>query len=293
METILKRFSLFLTVLLLSQLHLLAAPFVVDYYGVVSQSSDTSILKMAQDIFLTQLKSIDQLRVDDRRPDISRTLQTLPDIASSSHVSFYAEINEASAGSSAVEWQCTFTAIGTDGKIYTKTERYDSYYKILVGAKSAIEDVLNQLPAQNSPSLSIQPSATQASSATLRAESLAGTWSGEPYTDKIVLLRGGRGFVIFKNGASMNIAVKVTDTDKNGNISQIEVAQVGKPNASFYPSLPRETALASAANAKPIVWNFQVTPEGTLSGTKKTLVSSSDSPTGAEEGTESVSWVKK
>ncbi len=289
---LLKRFILFLTVLFLTSVHLFAAPLTIDYYGVVSQSTDTSILKMAQDIFLTQLKSIDQLRVDDRRPDATRTLQSLPVIADPSHVSFYAEINEASASSAAVEWKCTFTAVGTDGKRYSKTEQYDSYYKILVGAKSAIEDVLSQLPSQNTQQ-AVSAQTERSAPRALKAESLAGTWSGEPYTDKIVLLRGGRGFVIFKNGASMNIAVKVVDTDKNGNISQIEVAQVGKPNASFYPALPRETALASAATAKPIIWTFQVTPDGVLSGTKKTLVASTDSPTGVAEGTESVSWTKK
>ena len=91
----------------------------------------------------------------------------------------------------------------------------------------------------------------------------------------------------------MNISLKVVGTDKNGNVSHIEVAQVGKPNASFFPSLPRETALASAATAKPITWDFQVTADGTLSGTKNTLIPSQDSPTGAVEGTENSLWTKR
>jgi len=287
----LKRFAHVLAVFFFIALRATAAPFTVDYYGVVSHSSDTSILKMAQDIFLTQLKSIDQLRVDDRRPDITQTMSSAPEITENAHVVFYAEINEMSAGAANVEWQCTFNAIGTDGKTYSKTEHYDSYYKILVSAKPAIEDVLNQLP-KSTDSL---PTAVMHNAApvAMKAESLAGTWSGEPYTDKIVLLRGGRGFVIFKNGATMNIALKVLNTDKNGNISEVEVTQVGKPNASFFPSLPRETALASAASAKPIKWNLQVTADGTLSGTKNTLVPSTDSPSGAIEGTENSIWTKR
>lgn len=266
-----------------------ALPLNVDYYGVVSQSSNTNILKMAQDIFLTQLNSIDQIRVNDKRPDAAKTLAAAPAIPDgSSHIAFYAEIAEAGADDAPSEWNCTFNAVAAGGKTYGKTETYDSYYKILVGAKSAIEDVLNQIPQENAPQPAAVPSA-----AAIKPESLAGTWSGEPYTDKIVLLRGGRGFVIFKNGASMNVSVTVQETDARGNVSHVEVRQVGKPNASFYPALPREIALASAADAEPIVWRFTVTADGTLSGTKTTLVPSADSATGAAAGTESVQWIKK
>lgn len=282
------------TVFLISVCPLIAAPLNVDYYGVVSQSSDTNILKMAQDIFLTQLKSIEHISVDDKRPDTAKTLAALPVFADSNHVSFYAEIAENNAGSASVEWKCTFNAVAADGKTYAKTELYDSYYKILVGAKSAIETVLNQIPqASAAPQTATASTAPAPNAPAMKAEALAGTWGGEPYTDKIVLLRGGRGFVIFKNGASMNVSVTVLGTDARGNVSQIEVKQVGKPNASFYPALPRETALASAADANPIVWNFNVTANGTLSGTKTTLVPSTESATGAAEGTESVSWTKK
>ena len=275
------------TVLLISAGKIFAAPYVVDYYGVVSQSSDANILKMAQDVFFTQLKSIDKLTVDDKRPNTAKTLTSMPLIANSEHISFYAEITENAVGTASVEWKCTFNAVGTDGKHYSKTEIYDSYYKILVGAKTAIEDVLDKIP-QDEEAL---PDTVLAG--TMSAEALAGTWSGEPYTDKIILLRGGRGFVIFKNGASMNIAVKVLSTDASGNISQLKITQVGKPNASFFPTLSRETALASAANANPIVWDFKVTANGTLSGTKTTLVPSEESPTGAAEGTENTVWIKR
>lgn len=274
---------------------LVAVPMNVDYYGVVSHSTDMNILKMAQDIFLTQLKSIDKITVDDKRPDISRPLASAPSITNENHIAFYAEIMENAIGSASVEWNCRFNAVSTDGTIYSKSERYDSYYKILTGAKAAIEDVLNQIPATTELTHHASPSFSPSNSphSQMKAESLAGTWGGEPYTDKIVLLRGGRGFVIFKNGASMNITVKVLSTDNKGNVSEVEVAQVGKPNASFYPALPREIALASAADAKPITWNFQVNADGTLSGTKTTLIASDESPTGAEEGKEPSTWIKK
>lgn len=275
--------------ILIAAYPLSAAPLTVDYYGVVSRSSDTNIIKMAQDIFLTQLKSIDQVSVDDKRPDPAKTLEAAPAISRSSHVAFYAEIAADGTDSESMEWKCTFNAVAANGKTYGKTETYDSYYKILVGAKGAIEDVLGQIPQVAAP----PPPPPMQGGGSMKAESLAGVWGGEPHTDKIVLLRGGRGFVIFKNGASMNVSVTVQGTDGSGNVSKVEVRQVGKPNASFYPALPREAALASAADANPIVWRFTVTADGALSGTKTTLVPSAASATGAAEGTESVLWVKK
>ena len=66
-------------------------------------------------------------------------------------------------------------------------------------------------------------------------DTLAGTWTGDTLIDKIVILRGGKGFVIFKNGASMNIVISI-----NG--SSVTVIQKGRSNASFYPELSRELA---------------------------------------------------
>ena len=99
---------------------------------------------------------------------------------------------------------------------------------------------------------------------------LSGIWSGEPFTDKIVILRGGRDFIIFKNGATMNISVSAEENSEHGSL--IKIRQIGKPNASFYPELPREIALSVAPNASPIEWNFTMNDENALSGTKTTLL---------------------
>ena len=266
----------------------------IDYYGVVSQSSEANILKMAQDIFYTQLKSIENISVDDKRLDSASTLQVLPDFSAtvSPHLVFYAEITE-DATNAAKEWLCTFTVLQTESEQrYTKTERYASYYKILVNAKLAIEDVLGNF-MQRAPLPAAATAAPAQNTAGVKLESLAGTWTGDSDIDKAILLRGGKGFVIFKNGASMNVKVLVTAHDAAGNVTGLQVIQDAKPNASFFPELSREVALANAALAEPILWSFQVSAAGTLLGTKRTLIPTSENPAGAEMGTQDARWTKK
>ena len=299
-----KGLALNLTVLFfLLSAPLMASPMLyIDYYGVVSQSEDTNILKMAQDVFFTQLKSMQRITVDDKRVDISTTMQTLPDFSAtvSPHIVFYAEIAE-DAKDSGKEWICTFTILRPEHSVqFSKTEHYASYYKILVNAKLAIEDVLDKASGdtattQQADTLPAAARPTPQANATsnIKIDSLAGTWSGESELDKIILLRGGKGFVIFKNGATMNIRVAVTKADGAGNIEQISITQDAKPNASFFPTLPRDIALANAATAEPILWLFSVSSDGSLSGTKRTLVQSAESETGAETGTIDVQWIKR
>lgn len=281
-----------------------ASPLYVDYYGVVSESGETNILKMAQDIFLTQLKSIANISVDDKRISPNETLREKPDLseAAGRHHAFYAEIAEQAGSDSAKLWQCTFTVIGADSRVTTKTEQYDSYYKILTNAKSAIEALLEASgqtaanPAEDGRRQAFDDGQAQSHGAAGRnvsVSSLAGTWQGEASIDKIVLLRGGKGFVIYKNGASMNVKVAVTHTDSAGNIIDMEVTQDSKGNASFYPQLPRETALQVAANAPPIIWILHASGEGVFTGTKKTLLPDGSSPQGAREGMERITWTKK
>ena len=114
---------------------------------------------------------------------------------------------------------------------------------------------------------------------------LAGTWSGEELIEKILILRGGRGFIVFKNGASMTISVSIEG-------ESVTVKQYGKSNASFFPELPRQEALKIAATASPIEWKLKL-DGNTLAGTKKTLVADKKSSTGVSEGVVNVSWVKQ
>ena len=181
---IIKQWLLPLTFMILSSLsHIHAEDLLVDYYGVVSASSDTNMLKMAQDVFFTQLKSIDGISVDDKRPDISKASAVLPQFAPShTKVAFYAEITDKKGEAGQTVWNCRFNAVTqADGITHSTTENYESYYKILVGAKSAIEKVLSDLKAPAPEFISANKANIAADFNTgVDIESLAGTWSGEP-----------------------------------------------------------------------------------------------------------------
>lgn len=284
-----KRLFLCLNILIFSILHINATQITVDYYGVLTTSDNTNILKMAQDIFYTQLCSIDNITTNDKRLDTSKTLASVPntDNIQTENIIFYAEITEEKTSETS-KWLCKLNAyIPKTKKTISQTEEFDSYYKILVNAKDYIDKFLipikytttipSNYPTQESKLLSI--------------ESLAGTWDGEPFTDKIIILRGGRGFIIFKNGSTMNISVSMDKNESTG-ISTINITQVGKSNASFYPALPREKALEYAANAKPIKWKFTTISNQQLIGTKETLVKS-ESNQSIAEGIEKSIWTKK
>jgi hypothetical protein len=264
----------------------------LDYYGVVSESTDINMIKMAQDLFFSQLKSIEHVSVTDfRTGTIATTVEHLSfSETTTGHLIFFAEIiaQEKKDGSiPPVTWKCVYHLMNSSRTVsISATENYDSYYKILISAKTMIQSLLNQLdtPENPIPSAGAQPTESEG---TLNTELLAGTWSGEPDIDKIILLRGGRGFIIFKNGASMTVLLHITT---ESGTPAIEVRQTGKPNASFYPSLPRDSALAAAATAEPIIWTLHQSGTDTLTGIKSTLISVSDAPGNVTKGTETVVW---
>lgn len=261
----------------------------VDYYGVVSSSADTNMLKMAQDVFYTQLKSIDSIIVVDRRPDISKTLTDFPQLdQNSSKIAFYAEIDEEKDLFNQTSWNCKFNAVTTkSGITRTKTEVFESYYKILVNAKNSIESLLDEFRKPEKPIEDADRQNIEENSlSSIDVESLAGTWTGEPGTDKIIILRGGRGFVIYKNGATMNIRISAGKSGANS----IEIQQTGKSNASFFTEIPREMALQYAPEAAPIVWDFKITSQSSLEGKKTTLLPDG---AGAKRGTTNSTWTKK
>lgn len=283
-----------LTFMILSPIQSLRAEnFLVDYYGVVSASSDANILKMAQDVFFTQLKSIDGVTVDDKRPDLGRASSELPEFAkTNAKIIFYAEITDSKDEAGQTVWSCRFNALSrADGITRSVTENYESYYKILVGAKNSIEKVLSDLRAPSQTfARTDKPDSPPDHVSGVDIESLAGTWGGEPFADKIIILRGGRGFVIFKNGATMNIKISVKKANVGGKSTSLEISQIGKSNASFFPELPREQALACASTASPITWNFTLTSADTLEGVKNTIIQTND---GAEPGTVSSTWTRR
>ena len=248
------------------------------------------MLKMAQDVFYTQLKSIESIIVIDKRPDLSKTLSSIPEPdAESSRIAFYAEIIEEQNSAGKPVWNCKFDAVTPrDGITHSKSEVFESYYKILVNAKNSIEAVLNEL---RGPQKYIEDADSENlagnRNSSINIESLAGTWTGEPFTDKIIILRGGRGFVVYKNGATMNIRIIAGKSD-----SEIEVRQAGRANASFFTEIPRETALLYAPSANPIVWNLKITSQNTLEGTKTTLITENGGAS-AKEGKISTVWTRK
>ena len=256
----------------------LSAQKIVGFYATVSSSVDTNMLTMTTDLFYTQLQNMDGFSVIDcRNTTYSEGVEKKGDII------FYAEIQEKDG-----QWSCTLNAAtGNPLKTVQETRTYASYYKILLDAKASLDTVFAKLYQDNQASSSKdQSDSSAAGSGTASLDSLAGTWVGEPLIDKVIILRGGKGFVIFKNGASMTIAVSI----KGKNVS---VIQQGRSNASFYPEIARELALKNAATASPISWSLVLVGESTLKGSKTTLVEDKKSSSGISVGEIEVQWTKQ
>mgnify|MGYP006916050076 FL=1 len=248
----------------------------VDFYATVSSSQDTNMISMTTDLFYSQLQSLDGYSVNDKR-----NMAYSPSSSAAGTIAFYAEIQESDG-----EWVCTLNAIRVNTQsAVSETKKYASYYKILMDAKSSLENLLANLESGGGTSLSAAL-ITESEEPAADAELLAGTWGGESQVDKIVILRGGKGFVIFKNGASMNITVTVSG-------KTITVVQSGRFNASYFPELSREVALQNAASADPITWTLSLTDSNTLAGTKRTLIQDSSSATGASQATVRVEWTRR
>ena len=252
----------------------LFAATVVDFYATKSISDDVDMINMTTNLFYTQMQNIDGYTVIDKR-------DTLYDdnLNISSHISFYAEIQEDEEGN----WVCTLNAIKSDtGKFFSETKTYASYFKILTDAKSSLENLLNNITSP----VSQNSSKKQDSDTEQNLDTIAGTWSGEDYIEKIILMRSGRGFVIFKNGASMNVLI----SQENKNII---ITQNGRSNASYYPALSRSIAQKLAAIAEPLKWVFKLSDQTTLTGTSDTFVEDPEAENGVTLVTNNVTWVKK
>ena len=152
--------------------------------------------------------------------------------------------------------------------------------------KDTIKQLIENDNAATGISTSIQESGTPKSAKIASTEELSGTWSGEDSINKIVIMRGGRGCVIFNNGASMNITVELSGSESNRTVT---VIQKGNSNASFYPDLKRTAALSAAVSAAPIKWTLTLTDTNTLKGIKNTLLPDGDD---YKEGTIPVVWTK-
>ena len=279
-----KRITKFLTILAVLFFSLQSAicqPYNIDYYGIVSSEIDDNMAKMLSDLYYTQFQEISSFNVTDKRTQ--DCLKSIPsnDSINSSNFSFYSIITKENA-----KWISNLT-IKNKNLNHSVKKEFDSFYKILMEPKDILQASLKNLVLQKTDTSTEEESEQpQINLPQISTEFLSGTWYGENNIDKIVIMRGGRGFVIFNNGASMNISVELSNASKKA----IKIKQNGRSNASFYPDLPRQVALKVAVNANPIEWNFELLDDNTLKGKKSTLISANED---AIPGIIDVTWHRR
>ncbi|BDC93238.1 TP0183 family DNA metabolism protein [Treponema bryantii] len=280
--------SILSAILLIFTAVLSAQSYNIDYYGIVSTEIDANMSKMTSDLYFTQLSEINNFSVSDKRT--TPNLSERPDASefTEGKLSFFTLITK---DTNADKWITTYYVVDkTKNEEHSKRKIYDSFYKLLMEPKDVLKDTIKQLIENDNVatgiSTSIQETSTPKSAKIASTEELSGTWSGEDSINKIVIMRGGRGFVIFNNGASMNITVELSGSESNRTVT---VIQKGNSNASFYPDLKRTAALSAAVSAAPIKWTLTLTDTNTLKGIKNTLLPDGDD---YKEGTIPVVWTK-
>lgn len=260
----------------------------IDYYGIVSNEIDANMSKMTSDLYYTQLSEINNFSVSDMRT--SPSLSTRPDSSAfaDGKLSFFTLISKDAKSD---KWITTYFVVDKiKNEEHSKKKIYDSFYKILMEPKDVLKDTIKQLIENDNSATAItaglQESDPSKSSVIVSTEELSGTWGGEENINKIVIMRGGRGFVIFNNGASMNITVELSGS---GESKKVLITQKGNSNASFYPELKRTLALSAAVSAEPIKWTLTLTDNNTLEGIKNTLLPDGDS---YKAGSVTVTWTR-
>ena len=245
--------------------------------------------KMTSDLYYTQLTEINNFTIADKRT--SPNLKNRPDISAFSEnaLSFFTLITK---DSDSDKWITTYYVIDkANNEEHSKQKKFDSFYKILMEPKDVLRQTIKQL-IENDTSAKTLTSQASSEAPDLTTtdisstEELSGTWTGEDNIRKIVIMRGGRGFVIFKNGATMNIIVELSGDESN---KQVLITQKGHSNASFYPELQRSAALTAAVSAEPIKWTLTLINGNTLKGIKETLLPEGNS---YKQGTVSVIWTR-
>ena len=262
-----------------------AQKYSIDYFGIVANGVDDNMSKMTSDLYYTQLCEINSYTVFDKRNGIRMSTSPSADEFEDGKISLYAVITKKENSS---KWISTITLYDSSKKTtLSEAKEYDSFYKILMEPKSSLQDTITSLLSGKGNAVSSAQTSSKSTAAIQSTEFLSGTWCGEDTIDKIVIMRGGRGFVIFKNGSSMNITVEIK---ASGQGQSIVITQNGKANASFFPELPRDIALKEAINAQPIQWIFNLDDNDTLSGIKSTLIYNDGT---TSSGTLNVTWKRK
>lgn len=288
-KDLLKKSVLISIILFIFSAGLSAQSYFIDYYGIVSTEIDENMSKMTSDLYYTQLTEINNFTITDKRT--SPNLKNRPDISvfSENALAFFTLITK---DSDSDKWITTYYVIDkANNEEHSKQKKFDSFYKILMEPKDVLRQTIKQL-IENDTSAKTLTSQTSSEDPDLTTtdisstEELSGTWTGEDNIRKIVIMRGGRGFVIFKNGATMNIIVELSDDESN---KQVLITQKGHSNASFYPELQRSAALTAAVSAEPIKWTLTLINGNTLKGIKETLLPEGNS---YKQGTVSVIWTR-
>ncbi|MGP1586980.1 MAG: TP0183 family DNA metabolism protein [Treponemataceae bacterium] len=231
---------------------------VVGFFKAETLSDDTSTISLTEDLYFSKASLLSEITVVDYRT----SKFNFSEINSYKNINyvFFPEIQEYGDG-----WKCIFHGIKVQNKSeFTFEKEYESYYMILMNAKKDLSEFFASLNKDNTKQDFFENADSTSNSYTGNLDSLSGTWQGEKYIDKIIILRGGRGFVIFQNGASMNISIKI-----DGNT--FTATQTGNASASFFPEINREQALINAASAEPIKWTLEIINNSTMEGKKYTL----------------------
>ena len=275
-------------ILILFSLPMFSQSYNIDYYGIVSTEIDANMSKMTSDLYYTQLSEINNFSISDKRTTPSLAERPDAEAFSNSSLSFFTLINK---DENSDKWITTYFVVDkAHNEEHSKKKIYDSFYKILMEPKDVLKNTIKQLIENDTSATaitaSVQEQSSSGKSAITSTEELSGTWSGEENINKIVIMRGGRGFVIFNNGASMNITVELSGSDSS---KTVLVKQKGNSNASFYPDLKRTAALTAAVSAAPIKWTLNLTDSNTLKGIKDTLLPDGDN---YKEGSVNVIWTR-
>lgn len=230
----------------------------IGFFSAESNSSEPKTTQLIQDLYFSHVSILEDYDVVDYRY-IPYTNPLPQDIIEPS-IAFYITITESSD-----TWKCALTAILLPQlTIQQKVFEYGSYYQILLDAKNTIILFFNSLSPQSEKLIAPVKNDERNPNSSISLDAFAGTWFGDDFIDKVIILRAGRGFVIYKNGASMNISVEI----KN---NKIIAKQTSQANASFFPELPRDLALTAAPQTDPLEWVMEAVNENLLVGEKKTL----------------------
>ncbi len=227
-------------------------------YGFIDNTngSDTTRLQLCTDLFHSQFDASQDFLLHDKR-----LIQFSPEILdlhkNTNDLLFYHAVSK-----NENSWSSTLNLLDfATGKEINLTKEYKDFYKILMDAKDALSELFQKQTAKPIEQISIQENEKPSSNYTIA--DVYGTWKGEENIHKIVILGAGRGFIIFENGASMNVSVKVEN-------QKLLIEQECLTTPDFYPDIPIDFAAELTEKATPITWEFYIESTTQLNGSKNT-----------------------